>query len=76
MGKKHNALRQEIMHEDTPNKNELVFYSTKDEELLKTYKNVYSKVLRAEKNLPLVSRVKLYLELLEQLTVQKGKDNM
>lgn len=64
------------MHETHLIKNELVYYSTRDEELLKTYKNVYSKVLRAEKNSPLVSRVKLYLELLEQLTLQTGRDDM
>lgn len=57
-------------------KSDLFCYSTKDEELLKTYKNVYSKVLRAEKNSPLVSRVKLYLELLEQLSQETGRDNM
>uniref|UniRef100_A0A8C4DW59 Erythroid differentiation regulatory factor 1 n=1 Tax=Dicentrarchus labrax TaxID=13489 RepID=A0A8C4DW59_DICLA len=46
--------------------------SNKDEELLKTYKNVYSKLLRAEKNAPLLSRVKLHIELLQQLTSQTG----
>lgn len=75
-GKQQKALWQEIMRETRLIKNELVYYSTKDEELLKTYKNVYSKVLRAEKNSPLVSRVKLYLELLEQLTLQTGRDDM
>ncbi|KAM9365535.1 erythroid differentiation-related factor 1 [Pholidichthys leucotaenia] len=44
--------------------------SSKDEELLKTYKSVYSKLLRAEKDAPLLSRVKLYIELLQQLTPQ------
>uniref|UniRef100_A0A671U9P0 Erythroid differentiation regulatory factor 1 n=1 Tax=Sparus aurata TaxID=8175 RepID=A0A671U9P0_SPAAU len=43
--------------------------SNKDEEVLKTYKNVYSKLLRAEKNAPLLSRVKLHMELLQQLTL-------
>uniref|UniRef100_A0A8C3ARC1 Erythroid differentiation regulatory factor 1 n=1 Tax=Cyclopterus lumpus TaxID=8103 RepID=A0A8C3ARC1_CYCLU len=49
--------------------------SNKDEELLKTYKNVYSKLLRAEKNAPLLSRVKLHIELLQQLTPQTGSDD-
>uniref|UniRef100_A0A3B4UVS3 Erythroid differentiation regulatory factor 1 n=1 Tax=Seriola dumerili TaxID=41447 RepID=A0A3B4UVS3_SERDU len=49
--------------------------SNKDEELLKTYKNVYSKLLRAEKNAPLLSRVRLYIELLQQLTPQTGSDD-
>lgn len=49
--------------------------SNKDEELLKTYKNVYSKLLRAEKNTPLLSRVKFYIELLQQLTAETGSDN-
>ncbi|CAI5654418.1 erythroid differentiation-related factor 1 isoform X5 [Oreochromis niloticus] len=49
--------------------------SNKDEELLKTYKNVYSKLLRAEKNAPLVSRVELYVELLQQLTQRTGSDD-
>ncbi|XP_071336443.1 erythroid differentiation-related factor 1 isoform X1 [Trachinotus anak] len=48
--------------------------SNKDEELLKTYKNVYSKLLRAEKNAPLFSRVRLYIDLLQQLTPQTGSD--
>uniref|UniRef100_A0A1A7WBI4 Chromosome 10 open reading frame 137 n=2 Tax=Iconisemion striatum TaxID=60296 RepID=A0A1A7WBI4_9TELE len=46
----------------------------KDEEMLKTYKSVYSKLLRAEKNAPLLSRVELYIELLQQLTPQTGSD--
>lgn len=41
--------------------------SSKDEETLKTYKNVYSKLLRAEKKAPLISRVELYMDLLQQL---------
>uniref|UniRef100_A0A4W6DL28 Erythroid differentiation regulatory factor 1 n=1 Tax=Lates calcarifer TaxID=8187 RepID=A0A4W6DL28_LATCA len=49
--------------------------SNKDEELLITYKNVYSKLLRAEKNAPLLSRVGLYIELLQQLTPQTESDN-
>uniref|UniRef100_A0A8D3BDI3 Erythroid differentiation regulatory factor 1 n=1 Tax=Scophthalmus maximus TaxID=52904 RepID=A0A8D3BDI3_SCOMX len=48
--------------------------SNKDEELLKTYKNVYSKLLRAEKSAPLLGRVELYIELLQQLTPQTGSD--
>ncbi|XP_034008423.1 LOW QUALITY PROTEIN: erythroid differentiation-related factor 1 [Trematomus bernacchii] len=46
--------------------------SNKDEELLKTFKNVYSKLLRAEKNAPLLSRIELHIELLQQLTTQTG----
>uniref|UniRef100_A0A3Q0RD06 Erythroid differentiation regulatory factor 1 n=1 Tax=Amphilophus citrinellus TaxID=61819 RepID=A0A3Q0RD06_AMPCI len=49
--------------------------SNKDEELLKTYKNVYSKLLRADKNAPLVSRVELYIDLLQQLTQRTGSDD-
>lgn len=49
--------------------------SNKDEELLKTYKNVYSKLLRAEKNSPLLSRIELYIELLQQLTPQTGSED-
>jgi len=41
--------------------------SSKDEELLGTYKSVYSKLLRAEKNGPLRDRILLYVELLQQL---------
>lgn len=48
------------------------FHSNKDEEVLKTYKNVYSKLLRAEKNAPLLSRVQLHMELLQQLTAETG----
>ncbi|XP_034040596.1 erythroid differentiation-related factor 1 isoform X2 [Thalassophryne amazonica] len=47
---------------------------TKDEELLQTYKNVYSKLLRAEKNAPLLNRITLYMELLQQLTPQTGEE--
>ncbi|XP_060943592.1 erythroid differentiation-related factor 1 isoform X1 [Limanda limanda] len=49
--------------------------SNKDEELLKTYKNVYSKLLRAEKNAPLLSRVSVYKDLLQQLSPQTGSDD-
>lgn len=38
--------------------------------MLKTYKSVYSKLLRAEKNAPLVSRIELYMDLLQQLVPQ------
>uniref|UniRef100_A0A672GJY5 Erythroid differentiation regulatory factor 1 n=1 Tax=Salarias fasciatus TaxID=181472 RepID=A0A672GJY5_SALFA len=41
--------------------------SNKDEEMLKTYKSVYSRLLRAEKKAPLPSRVELYIDLLQQL---------
>lgn len=44
--------------------------SNKDEELLKTYKNVYSKLLRAEKRAPLLNRVRFYIELLQQLKAE------
>lgn len=50
-------------------------YSNKDDEMLKTYKNVYSKLLRAEKNAPLLGRVELYMELLQQLTTDGGSDD-
>lgn len=43
--------------------------------MLKTYKAVYSKLLRAEKETPLISRVELYNELLQQLTSSTGRDN-
>ncbi|XP_056147899.1 erythroid differentiation-related factor 1 [Lampris incognitus] len=46
--------------------------SSKGEEQLKTYKNVYSKMLRADKNAPLLSRMELYIDLLQQLTPQTG----
>lgn len=51
-----------------------VYYSNKDEEAMKNYKNVYSKLLRTEKDTPLLSRVELYIELLQQLTPQTGSD--
>ncbi|KAM4607022.1 erythroid differentiation-related factor 1 isoform 2-T2 [Polymixia lowei] len=46
--------------------------SNKDEELLKTYKSVYSKLLRADKSAPLHNRVEVYMELLQQLTPKTG----
>lgn len=49
-------------------------YSNKDEEMLKTYKNVYSKLLRADKSAPLLDRIQLYMDLLQQLTPQTGSD--
>ncbi|XP_058508159.1 erythroid differentiation-related factor 1 [Solea solea] len=49
--------------------------SNKDEELLKMYKDVYTKLLRADKNKPLLSRVMLYMELLQQLTPQTGSED-
>ncbi|KAM9727911.1 erythroid differentiation-related factor 1 [Menidia menidia] len=48
--------------------------SNKDEEMLKIYKNVYSKLLRAEKNAPLLRRVELYIELLQQLSPEAGNE--
>ena len=59
----------------SPDQLACVSYSNKDEELLKTYKNVYSKLLRAEKNAPLLSRVELHIELLQQLTPQTGSED-
>ncbi|KAJ8013964.1 hypothetical protein DPEC_G00035320 [Dallia pectoralis] len=50
--------------------------SLKDEELLKTYKNVYSKLLRAEKTAPLLSRVDLFLDILQQLIQQTGSGDL
>lgn len=41
--------------------------SSKEEELVKVYKQVYSRLLRAEKNTPLTQRIALYMELLDQL---------
>lgn len=53
------------------------FYnSNKDEELLKTYKNVYSKILRAEKTAPLLSRIELFLDLLQQLIPKTGSGDL
>ncbi|KAM4598994.1 LOW QUALITY PROTEIN: erythroid differentiation-related factor 1 [Fundulus diaphanus] len=48
--------------------------SGKDEDALKNYKAVYSKLLRAKKDAPLLSRVELYVELLQQLTPKTGSD--
>ncbi|KAG9341859.1 hypothetical protein JZ751_018583 [Albula glossodonta] len=42
----------------------------KEEEAVKTYKHVYSKLLRADKAAPLDHRVALFLELLDQLALQ------
>uniref|UniRef100_A0A673Y8Y4 Erythroid differentiation regulatory factor 1 n=1 Tax=Salmo trutta TaxID=8032 RepID=A0A673Y8Y4_SALTR len=50
--------------------------SNKDEELLKTYKNVYSKILRAEKTAPLLSRIELFLDLLQQLIPKTGSGDL
>uniref|UniRef100_A0A8C8DYP1 Erythroid differentiation regulatory factor 1 n=1 Tax=Oryzias sinensis TaxID=183150 RepID=A0A8C8DYP1_9TELE len=49
--------------------------SGKDEETLKTYKSVYSKLLRADKSAPLLDRIQLYIELLLHLTPQTGSDS-
>ena len=49
--------------------------STKEEELLKTYKSVYSKLLRAEKSAPLHARVQLYVDLLQQLSSSAGSED-
>ncbi|XP_036402588.1 erythroid differentiation-related factor 1 isoform X2 [Megalops cyprinoides] len=43
--------------------------SVKEEEAVKTYKQVYSRLLRADKTAPLLHRVALFLELLDQLAV-------
>uniref|UniRef100_A0A4W4H3Y6 Erythroid differentiation regulatory factor 1 n=1 Tax=Electrophorus electricus TaxID=8005 RepID=A0A4W4H3Y6_ELEEL len=47
--------------------------SNKEEEQVKVYKHVYSRLLRADKSVPLIQRVVLYLELLDQLTHQHEK---
>ncbi|KAJ8360191.1 hypothetical protein SKAU_G00167160 [Synaphobranchus kaupii] len=44
--------------------------SVKEEEAVKMYKQVYSKLLRADKAAPLLHRVALCLELLDQLALQ------
>ncbi|XP_018605126.1 erythroid differentiation-related factor 1 isoform X3 [Scleropages formosus] len=46
--------------------------SAKEEEAMKMYKQVYSRLLRAEKTAPLIQRVALYLQLLQQLTPNSG----
>ncbi|XP_053731650.1 erythroid differentiation-related factor 1 isoform X1 [Synchiropus splendidus] len=48
--------------------------SHKEEEQLRTYKSVYAKLLRSGKSESLVTRVKLYLDLLLQLSPQTGGD--
>ncbi|XP_061692945.1 erythroid differentiation-related factor 1 [Syngnathoides biaculeatus] len=48
--------------------------SKKDEELLQSYKKVYSKLLRCDKNTPLLARLLLYVELLRQLTPDAEDD--
>ncbi|XP_048864932.1 erythroid differentiation-related factor 1 isoform X2 [Brienomyrus brachyistius] len=51
--------------------------STKEEEAVKLYKQIYSRLLRADKASPLVHRVALYLELLEHLSQQSDcNDNV
>uniref|UniRef100_A0A673M2T8 Erythroid differentiation-related factor 1-like n=1 Tax=Sinocyclocheilus rhinocerous TaxID=307959 RepID=A0A673M2T8_9TELE len=46
----------------------------KEEEQVKIYKNVYSRLLRAEKSVPLIQRVSLFMELLDQLKPTTGSD--
>uniref|UniRef100_A0A671LGE2 Erythroid differentiation-related factor 1-like n=1 Tax=Sinocyclocheilus anshuiensis TaxID=1608454 RepID=A0A671LGE2_9TELE len=46
--------------------------SGKEEEQVKIYKNVYSRLLRAEKSIPLIQRVSLFMELLDQLKPPTG----
>ncbi|XP_066536733.1 erythroid differentiation-related factor 1 [Hoplias malabaricus] len=48
--------------------------SCKEEEQVKVYKQVYSQLLRAEKNATLTQRVGLYLELLDQLSPSAETD--
>ncbi|KTG39411.1 hypothetical protein cypCar_00026417 [Cyprinus carpio] len=48
--------------------------SGKEEEQVKIYKNVYSRLLRAEKSVPLIQRVSLFMELLDQLKPPTGSD--
>ncbi|XP_051503114.1 erythroid differentiation-related factor 1-like isoform X2 [Myxocyprinus asiaticus] len=55
----------------TGNKRKL---SGKEEEQVKVHKNVYSRLLRAEKSVPLIQRVSLFLELLDQLSPPTGSD--
>uniref|UniRef100_A0AAY4DUY5 Erythroid differentiation regulatory factor 1 n=1 Tax=Denticeps clupeoides TaxID=299321 RepID=A0AAY4DUY5_9TELE len=46
--------------------------SNKDEDRVNMYRQVYSVLLRSDKTAPLVSRIALYLQLLEQLAPQTG----
>uniref|UniRef100_A0A673MLS8 Erythroid differentiation regulatory factor 1 n=1 Tax=Sinocyclocheilus rhinocerous TaxID=307959 RepID=A0A673MLS8_9TELE len=48
--------------------------SGKEEEQVKIYKNVYSRLLRAEKSVPLIQRVFLFMELLDLLKTPTGSD--
>ncbi|XP_694764.4 erythroid differentiation-related factor 1 isoform X2 [Danio rerio] len=48
--------------------------SGKEEEQVKIYKSVYSRLLRAEKSDPLIQRVSLFLELLDQLNPPSGSE--
>ncbi|XP_059375892.1 erythroid differentiation-related factor 1 isoform X1 [Carassius carassius] len=48
--------------------------SGKEEEQVKIYKSVYSRLLRAEKSVPLIQRVSLFMELLDQLKPSTGRD--
>ncbi|XP_026085960.1 erythroid differentiation-related factor 1-like isoform X1 [Carassius auratus] len=48
--------------------------SGKEEEQVKIYKSVYSRFLRAEKSVPLIQRVSLFMELLDQLKTPTGSD--
>ncbi|XP_077469072.1 erythroid differentiation-related factor 1 [Stigmatopora argus] len=48
--------------------------SKKDDELLPRYKNIYSKLLRCDKSTPLLARVHLYTELLQQLAHKADED--
>uniref|UniRef100_A0A671LG85 Erythroid differentiation-related factor 1-like n=1 Tax=Sinocyclocheilus anshuiensis TaxID=1608454 RepID=A0A671LG85_9TELE len=53
---------------------QLIKLSTAKEEQVKIYKNVYSRLLRAEKSIPLIQRVSLFMELLDQLKPPTGSD--
>ncbi|XP_026142329.1 erythroid differentiation-related factor 1-like isoform X3 [Carassius auratus] len=48
--------------------------SGKEEEHVKIYKSVYSRLLRAEMSVPLIQRVSLFMELLDQLKPPTGRD--
>nr|XP_055028090.1 erythroid differentiation-related factor 1 [Misgurnus anguillicaudatus] len=64
-------LLLQMMKLSTASKRKL---SVKEEEQVKAYKNVYSRLLRAEKSVPLIQRVSLYLELLDQLNPPTGSE--
>ncbi|XP_051578046.1 erythroid differentiation-related factor 1-like isoform X1 [Myxocyprinus asiaticus] len=64
-------LLLQLIKLSTANKRKL---NGKEEEHVKVYKNVYSLLLRAEKSVPLIQRVSLFLELLDQLNPSTGSN--